>query len=119
MAEEEFVDVCSVDELPERDPLGVDAHGYRLALFVEDDEVTALLARCPHAGGPLDEGYVKDGVVACPWHGSMFSVVSGECLSGPATAGATAFPVRIDGDRVLIGPPPPGTEPPPPSFLSL
>lgn len=115
-----FVDVCAVEDLPERDPLGVEAHGYRIALYVLDDEVHALLARCPHAGGPLDEGYVKDDVVVCPWHGSMFRIDTGECLSGPCEKkGATVFPIDIAEGRVLVGPPPPGTEPPPPSFLSL
>lgn len=115
-----FVAVCHVEDLPDRDPFAVEVHGYRVALFVVDDEVFALWSRCPHAGGPLDEGYVKEGVVACPWHSSMFQIATGECLSGPCTKGATVFPVSIteEGD-VLVGPPPAGTDPPPPSFLSL
>jgi len=116
---EGFVDVAGVDEVPERDPLGVQAHGYRVALFRTAEGFSALWSRCPHAGGPLDEGYVKDGVVACPWHGSMFRVDDGECLAGPATEGAQAFDVEVTGGRILVGPPPPGMEPPPPSLFDL
>lgn len=110
------MDVASVGDLDEREPLGVEAYGYRVALFLLDDEVHALMARCPHKGGPLDEGYVKEDLVVCPWHGAMFRLDTGECVGGPAEKAAVAFPVAIEDDRVLVGPPPPGTEPPPPSF---
>ena len=114
-----WVDVAGVDEVPDRSPLGVEAHGYPIALFRVGDSFGALWSRCPHAGGPLDDGYVKGDVVVCPWHGSMFRTTTGERLDGPSEVDATAFPVDLRGGRILIGPPPQGTEPPPPSFLSF
>src|SRR5689334_20604983 len=54
-----------------------------------DDEVCALLNRCPHMGGPLCEGHLgprlagspgtvtvreEEFVLACPWHHWEFSV---------------------------------------------
>lgn len=116
---EGFVDVAAADEVPDRDPLAVDAHGYRVALFRLGDGFGALWSRCPHAGGPLDEGYVNGEVVACPWHGAMFRISDGECLGGPSAEDAVAFPVEVADGRVLVGPPPEGTEPPPPSLLDL
>lgn len=116
---DDFVDVAGLDEVREREPLAVDAHGYRVALFRIGDAISALWSRCPHAGGPLDEGYVNGDVVACPWHGGMFRVSDGECLGGPPESPATVFPVRLSGERILVGPPPPGTEPPPPSLFDL
>lgn len=38
---------------------------------------------CPHLGGPLLEGRVRDGVVRCPWHHYEFDLVSSECLTVP------------------------------------
>jgi nitrite reductase/ring-hydroxylating ferredoxin subunit len=116
---DDYVDVGAVDDLPEREPVGVEAHGYRVALFRVAGGVAALWSRCPHAGGPLDEGYVKDDVVLCPWHSSMFRVTTGERLDGPAETGAVVFPVEVVDGRVLVGPAPPGTEPPPPSLSSF
>jgi nitrite reductase/ring-hydroxylating ferredoxin subunit len=116
---DEWVDVAGVDDIDEREPLAVQAHGYPIALFRVGDEISALWSRCPHAGGPLDQGYQKGDVVMCPWHGSMFRVTTGERLDGPSPVDATAFPVEVEDDRIWIGPPPPGMDPPPPSFLQL
>ena len=33
--------------------------------------------------------------VVCPWHGSVFSLRSGEVVHGPATAGQPRFSTRI------------------------
>jgi nitrite reductase/ring-hydroxylating ferredoxin subunit len=117
--EEEWWDVAGVDEVSEQAPLAVQAHGYPIALFRVGNDFHALWSRCPHAGGPLDEGYQKGDVVVCPWHGSMFRVSTGERLDGPAPTGATAFPIEVEDGRIWIGPPPEGIEPPPPSFLQF
>ncbi len=36
-------------------------------------------AGCPHNGGPLAKGLVRDGVVTCPWHWYSFDLRTGEC----------------------------------------
>ena len=115
----DWVDVAGVDDVPDREPLTVQAHGYAIAFFLRGGTVSSLWTRCPHAGGPLDEGYVKDDVVTCPWHGSMFRVTTGQLLGGPSQTDATVFPVEVAGDRILVGPPPEGMGPPPPSFLGF
>ena len=115
----EWVDVAGIGDVPDREPLSVEAHGYPIALFRTGDTFSALWSRCPHAGGPLDDGYVKDDVVVCPWHSSMFRVTTGECLDGPSQSDATAFPLDVADGRILVGPPPQGTDPPRPSFLGF
>jgi nitrite reductase (NADH) small subunit len=43
--------------------------GLDVAVFRNDqDEVFALLDRCPHKGGPLSQGIVFGTSVACPLH---------------------------------------------------
>ena len=39
-------------------------------------------AQCPHQLGPLDEVPLVEGTVRCPWHGYVFDVTSGACVSG-------------------------------------
>ena len=39
-------------------------------------------AQCPHQLGPLDEMSMDRGTVRCPWHGYVFDVRTGECVSG-------------------------------------
>ncbi len=45
--------------------------------------------------------------VVCPLHGSAFRVTDGEVPSPPATNGLTVYPVKVEGNNVLIGPPKP------------
>jgi nitrite reductase/ring-hydroxylating ferredoxin subunit len=41
---------------------------------------------CPHRGGRLDHGFINPQrkTVACPLHHSVFSLVDGQQLAGPA-----------------------------------
>jgi len=39
------------------------------------------------------------------WHGARFDCLTGVVQQGPATDALTPYPVRIEGDRVLVGPP--------------
>ncbi len=38
---------------------------------------------CPHLGGPLLEGAVREGRVRCPWHAYEFDLATGACLTPP------------------------------------
>ena len=50
----------------------------------------------PHWGGPLADGkLLEDDCVACPWHGSQFSMRDGSVRMGPATVPAHVFEVRV------------------------
>ncbi|MCC9204337.1 Rieske 2Fe-2S domain-containing protein [Arthrobacter sp. zg-Y769] len=64
-----------------------------------DGAVSVLVNTCSHLGGPLHEGELREVknelCIVCPWHGSTFSVESGEVLHGPATAPQPSFSTRI------------------------
>ncbi|MCU1544332.1 MAG: hypothetical protein JWM50_2197 [Microbacteriaceae bacterium] len=68
--------------------------------------VDVLSNTCSHLGGPLDEGSLTttDGeqCVTCPWHGSVFSMRSGEVVGGPATSPQHRFESRVVADRVEV-----------------
>jgi nitrite reductase/ring-hydroxylating ferredoxin subunit len=66
------------------------------------DRVHALAATCTHQGGPLGEGKLSGTRLACPWHGWMFDVRSGQCLFPPRGTAVTSYPVRVDGDDVWV-----------------
>jgi nitrite reductase/ring-hydroxylating ferredoxin subunit len=71
------VRVASVDELPEGKAVVVEVAGNRLALFRHQGEFFALDETCPHRGGPLHEGMIQEGVLACPWHLWQFDLKTG------------------------------------------
>ncbi len=70
----------------------------------------AVNGLCPHAQAPLHEGALCGHRLVCPWHQSVFEIPSGALLDPPALDGLERYPVRIDGDGVLVtfpAPPPP------------
>ena len=75
--------VCRLDELPtDGTGLSLAVDGSQVAVFLIDGEVHALDDSCPHLGGSLGLGVVKDGDVTCPWHGFHFCLSTGESTDG-------------------------------------
>ena len=101
-----FVDVAALDEVPEPGVLGVEGPGGRAICLVRfNGQVAAFADECTHQAFPLSAGDVHDdGTLECVWHGARFDCLTGVVLREPATEGLTSYPVRIDGDRVLVGP---------------
>jgi nitrite reductase/ring-hydroxylating ferredoxin subunit len=59
-------------------------NGRRYAVFDVGGELEVTDAACPHNGGPLASGVIRDGVVTCPWHWYRFELQSGRCLTAAA-----------------------------------
>jgi nitrite reductase/ring-hydroxylating ferredoxin subunit/uncharacterized membrane protein len=74
------------DDVGDEAVIGVDVEGVRVAVARHDGKVRALVARCSHRGGPLDEGPIVGDCLECPWHGSRFSLGDGAVTRGPAVA---------------------------------
>lgn len=78
-----------------RRPLRVQLWGTPIALFRGDDgQLAALLDRCPHRGAPLSDGRLKDGCLACPYHGWAFDQ-HGVCQRVPGLVGAPPPAARV------------------------
>jgi nitrite reductase/ring-hydroxylating ferredoxin subunit/uncharacterized membrane protein len=97
----EWTRVASADQVTEA-PSRVLAGETPIVVLRHRGVVRALDARCPHRGGPIDEGEVRDGCITCPWHGSVFRVDDGELVQGPATVGLPAYECRVLGDAVEV-----------------
>ena len=94
--------VAGLNDIPEEQGLAIEIQGEQLALFREGEDIHCLEDNCPHRGAALSEGLVRNGEVVCPWHGWRFGLEDGECSSLPGSMPATVFPVRVDGDSVLV-----------------
>jgi nitrite reductase/ring-hydroxylating ferredoxin subunit len=71
-------------------------------LVRQHGRVCALAHACAHLGGPLSEGTLKDGSVACPWHGSEFALDDGRVLNGPATHNQPCLMVREHDGQIEV-----------------
>jgi nitrite reductase/ring-hydroxylating ferredoxin subunit/uncharacterized membrane protein len=76
--------------------------GRQVLLARVDGQVSAMEDACSHAGGPLSEGTVCEGVVTCPWHGSQFRLRDGAVVGGPATFPQLRLQARVAGGRIEV-----------------
>ena len=97
-----WVKVAQMSELSPGTGKVVEADGNSFALFNVAGTLHAIGNDCTHVGGPLGEGEVEGEVVTCPWHGAQFNVKTGAVLNPPARTGVKSFPVKIEGDDVLV-----------------
>lgn len=98
----DWTDVAALDELKDGKPKRVEADKTPVLLLRQGDRIRAIGATCPHLGGPLDEGRIDGTLVTCPWHGSVYSLVDGALVHGPATVPVAAYEVRVADGRVSI-----------------
>ena len=57
---------------------------------------------CTHDDGPLGEVTLRGDVVECPRHGARFDVKTGRAVRMPAVVAVRTFPVRVEGDSVVV-----------------
>jgi nitrite reductase/ring-hydroxylating ferredoxin subunit len=96
------VRVASLAEVEPGQPKLVESGGARIVLIRVGDQVYAVSDTCAHKGGPLSEGKLSGTRLACPWHGWMYDVRSGQCVFPGRGASVPAYPVRIEGDDVWV-----------------
>ena len=96
------VKVAQTSELSPGTGKVVEVDGRRVALFNVEGAFHALDNTCTHRGGPLGEGKLNGESVTCPWHGANFNVKTGAVTKPPAGAGVRSFPVKVEGNDVLV-----------------
>ena len=98
----DYVFACRVADLADESATSVEIDGVPICLAKSEGEVFAISDICSHADIPLSEGEVAEGTVECWLHGSRFDLRSGRPTSLPATQPVPTYPVKIDGDDVLV-----------------
>ena len=97
--------ICRVEDIPVLGSRRVARpRGMDVAVFRNDqDQVFALLDRCPHKGGPLSQGIVFGTSVACPLHNWTIGLDDG-CAKAPDEGCTQRFSCRVEGGQVLLDP---------------
>ena len=101
----EWTVICRVEDIPVLGSRRVArARGMDVAVFRNDqDQVFALLDRCPHKGGPLSQGIVFGTSVACPLHNWTIGLDDG-CAKSPDEGCTPKFACKVDAGQVLLNP---------------
>ncbi len=92
----QWLPICRVDDIPVLGSRRVSrSEGSHVAVFRNDqNQVFALIDKCPHKGGPLSQGIVFGTSVACPLHNWTIALDSG-CAKAPDEGCAQRFAVQV------------------------
>lgn len=101
---DQFFKAVAVDTLGDGEGRVVQAGLKKIALFRLGDHYHAIQNFCPHAGGFLGLGTVKDGCVRCPRHAWKFDIRSGSCLTNPRYD-VRRYQTKIEDGWVWVGVP--------------
>ncbi|OIP18950.1 MAG: nitrite reductase [Comamonadaceae bacterium CG2_30_59_20] len=99
----EWTPICRIDDIPVLGsrrvarPQGLDVAVFR----TDNNEVFALLDRCPHKGGPLSQGIVFGTSVACPLHNWTIGLCTGQAAA-PDEGCTPRFEVKLTEGEVFL-----------------
>ena len=97
-----FQKVARLADIPSQGGLAVSIEGVEFGLYRVGDRVYAMEDSCPHAGYPLHEGDLDGTLVICPGHGWEFDLESGLAPGETDEEPLTRYPVRVEGEDVLV-----------------
>jgi len=100
--QQDWLEAGLIDDIPRLGARIIKRDDGDIAVFrTADDEVFALLNRCPHKGGPLSEGIVYGRTVACPLHNWCLDLSTGQAKA-PDEGCAPRFDTRLEQGRVYV-----------------
>ncbi len=94
--------VAALADVVAGQPRLVEVDGRRVVLIRVAAQVYALDDVCAHQGGPLSNGKLTGTRLACPWHGWMYDVRTGQCVFPGRGAAVPFYPVRVDDGEVWV-----------------
>jgi nitrite reductase (NADH) small subunit len=108
-------DVGSVAELERDGHVIARVEGREIGVVRVNGELRGVRNRCPHHGGPLCLGTVRERVagapgryelggshvLCCPWHGWEFDPVTGKCLDDDSMRVAV-YAAKAENGRVFV-----------------
>nr|AZI70971.1 naphthalene 1,2-dioxygenase ferredoxin component [Marinobacter maroccanus]AZI70992.1 dioxygenase ferredoxin component [Marinobacter maroccanus] len=100
---EKWIDAVALSEIPEGDVLEVIIEGKDLALYEVEGEIYATDNLCTHGAARLSDGFLEGREIECPLHQGRFDVCTGKALCAPLTEDVKTYPVKIEGQRVMVG----------------
>lgn len=93
---------AALGDVPSGQPMLVEVAGTPVVLARVGDAVYACGDVCSHRGGALHEGRLSGARLACPLHGWLYDVRTGQCLFPSRGAAVPSYRVRVDGESVFV-----------------
>lgn len=99
---DEFVEVAHLVELPRNSLKKAEIFGHKIVIANTGREIVAFAQACPHADGPLDIGLLRRHNIACPLHGYIWNVSTGEPVFPDDEDCLRRYKVKIDQEQQKI-----------------
>jgi 3-phenylpropionate/trans-cinnamate dioxygenase ferredoxin component len=100
---DDFVTAGRVGDLAPGKMMRVEIAGRRILLANVGGRFYATADTCTHEDASLSSGSLRGELVRCPLHGSRFNVCTGRVMEEPAEQDLQTYPVRVEGDHILVG----------------
>ena len=111
-----YAEVMKTDSLKNGEMKTVNIAGKDVLITKVANKFYAVQNLCPHMKGNLAQGKLEGTVLTCPKHASQFDVTDGHVIrwtnwTGAISAvakfvkppkGLTAYPVKIEGNKVMV-----------------
>lgn len=94
--------VATLADFAATDAIAVRASGREIAIYLVEGAVFATDNRCTHGDALLCDGFLEGHEIECPHHQGRFDVRTGAATGAPAEMALHTYPVRLDGERVLL-----------------
>lgn len=96
--------LCATDDVRDGSAMAFDAEGTRICVAHIGTEWFAIGDVCSHADFALSDGelWTDECEIECPKHGATFSLRTGVPQTLPATVPVPVFPIRIEGNDVMV-----------------
>ena len=103
MADGQWVRAAAKADVAEGKALGLRLGGKEIAIYhLPGGEYRATDNVCTHEYALLSEGWLENGCIECPLHAAQFDVRTGKALSAPADVNIACYPVKAEGDDLMI-----------------
>lgn len=99
----EYIKAAKLSDIGESGIYKLTLNGEPLILTRVSGEVFCVIDRCSHEDVPLSLGCIKGDRIKCSYHGSHFSLRTGEPTDEPADSPIRVYPVKVENDMVYVG----------------
>ncbi len=104
-----FKKVAEIQEFAQSEKKLIELDNEKILLTKVDGDYYAISNKCPHMGGSLYKGTLRDGVITCPRHGAKYDVKTGKGLGKPKILflefkmeEARSYSVKVEDGAILI-----------------
>ena len=98
-----WVRACAAGDIEQEGVIRFDHEAKTYAIYRSpDDGYFATDGLCTHEAVHLADGLVMDLTIECPKHNGAFDYTTGEAMGAPVCVNLRTYPVRVEGDAVLI-----------------